>query len=93
MNILSPPKACDPWAVYTSRSSLQGKDKFSLLTPPQCHIVALIKERGEATAEEIMHDLDLTEQEFKREFAALRHMEVLKATKKETQICYTLFDA
>ena len=93
MNILSPPKACDPWAVYTSRSSLQGKDKFSLLTPPQCRIVALIKERGEATAEEIMHVLDLTEQEFKREFAALRHMEVLKATKKETQICYTLFDA
>ncbi len=93
MNILSPPKACDPWAVYTARSSLQGQDKFSVLTPLQCRIVALIRERGEATAEEIMHDLDLTEQEFKLEFAALRHMEVLKATKKETGICYTLFDA
>ncbi len=93
MNILSPPKACDPWAVYAARSSLRGQDKFSVLTPLQCLIVALIKERGEASAEEIMRSLDLTEQEFKREFAALRHMEVLRATMKETKIVYTLFVA
>ena len=93
MDVLSPPKACDPWAVYTARSSLQGEDKFSVLTPLQCRIVGLIKEKGEVTAEEIMDGLDLTEQEFKREFATLRHMEVLRGTKKETNILYTLFDA
>ncbi len=92
MDILSPPKACDPWAVYTARSSLQGQDKFSVLTPLQCRIVGLIKEKGEATAEEIMQNLNLTEQEFKREFAVLRHMEVLKGTKKETITMYRLFD-
>jgi len=92
MDILSPPKACDPWAVYAARTSLQGEDKFSVLTALQCRIVAFIKEKGEATAEEIMNSLDLTEQEFKREFATLRHMEVLRGTKKEAIIVYRLFD-
>jgi len=93
MDILSPPKACDPWAVYTARSSLQGQDKFSLLTPLQCRIVAFIKEKGQAAAEDVMQNLNLTEQEFRREFAVLRHMEVLRGTKKETKTLYTLFDA
>jgi DNA-directed RNA polymerase subunit RPC12/RpoP len=93
MDILSPPKACDPWAVYTARSSLQGEDKLSVLTGLQCRIVGFIKDKGGATAEEIIESLNLTEQEFKREFAVLRHMEVLRGTKKETKILYTLFDA
>jgi len=93
MDILSPPKACDPWAVYTARSSLQGQDKLSVLTPQQRRIVDYVKEKGEATAEEIMENLNIAEQEFKREFAVLRHMEVLRATKKETKILFTLFDA
>jgi len=93
MDILSPPKACDPWAVYAARSSLQGEDKFSVLTPLQCRIVAFIKEKGQAPAEDVMQNLNLTEQEFRREFAVLRHMEVLRGTKKETKTLYTLFDA
>ena len=93
MDILSPPKACDPWAVYTARSSLQGQDKFSALTPSQRRIADYVKEEGEATVEEIMKNLNLTEQELKREFAVLRHMEVLKGTKKGTKILYMLFDA
>ena len=92
MDILSPPKACDPWAVYTARSSLQAQDKFSALTPVQRRIADYVKEKGEATAEEIIEHLNLTEQEFKREFAVLRHMEVLRGTKKEAIIVYRLFD-
>jgi len=93
MDILSPPKACDPWAVYTARSSLQGQDKFSALTSVQRRIADYVKEKGEATAEEITENLNLTAQEFKREFAVLRHMEVLRGTKKEASIAYKLFDA
>jgi hypothetical protein len=64
-----------------------------VLTGLQCRIVGFIKDKGEATAEEIIENLNLTEQEFKREFAVLRHMEVLRGTKKETKILYTLFNA
>lgn len=37
--------------------------------------------------------LNLTEEEFKREFAVLRHMEVLRGLKKGPIVAYTLFDA
>lgn len=92
MDILSPPKACDPWAVYTARSTLQGQDKFSALTPSQRRLVDYVKEKGEATAEDIMAALSISEQEFKREFAVLRHMEVIRRSKKGTDAVYKLFD-
>jgi hypothetical protein len=40
-----------------------------------------------------MEHLGLTAEEFKREFAVLRHMEVLKGLKKGPIVVYTLFDA
>jgi DNA-directed RNA polymerase subunit RPC12/RpoP len=91
MDILSPPKACDPWAVHSAQTFLKGKDKLSTLTPLQSEIVNYIKERGEATAEEMIRNLHLTEEELRREFAVLRHMEVLRAMKKGEKILYGLF--
>jgi DNA-directed RNA polymerase subunit RPC12/RpoP len=91
MDILSPPKACDPWAVHSAQTFLKGKEKLSTLTPLQSKIINYIKEKGEATAEEMIRNLDLTEEELRREFAVLRHMEVLRATKKGEKILYVLF--
>ena len=91
MDILSPPKACDPWAVHSAQTFLKGKDKLSTLTPLQLTIVNYIKKKGEATLEELIQNLNLTEQALRREFAVLRHMEVLGATKKEGKILYILF--
>ncbi len=92
MDILSPPKACDPWAVYAAKCSLRNSDKFSTLTPAQQRIVDYINARGQVALEELTGSLNLTEAEFKREFAVLRHMEVLRGTKKGTTVMYTLFD-
>jgi DNA-directed RNA polymerase subunit RPC12/RpoP len=91
MDILSPPKACDPWAVRSAQTFLKGKDKFSTLTPLQLKIVNYIKEKGEVTIEEMIKNLNLTDEELRREFAVLRHMEILKATKKGEKIFYILF--
>jgi len=91
MDILSPMKACDPWAVHSAQTFLQGKDKLSTLTPLQLNIVNYLKGKGEATIEEMMENLNLPEEALKREFAVLRHMEVLRATKKGDKILYTLF--
>jgi DNA-directed RNA polymerase subunit RPC12/RpoP len=91
MDILSPPKACDPWAVHSAQTFLKGKDKLSTLTLLQSKIVNYVKEKGEATAEAMIRDLHLTEEELRREFAVLRHMEVLRATKKEEKVYYLLF--
>jgi len=70
---------------------LKGKDKLSILTPRQSKIVHYIEEKGEAAAEEIIKTLNLTEEELRREFAALRHMEILRGTKKGDKILYVLF--
>ena len=91
MDILSPPKGCDPWAVYSAQGSLKGQDKFSTLTPQQVNMVNYLREKGEASMEEIVENLNLTEETLKREFAVLRHMEILKAKKKEDKIFYLLF--
>jgi hypothetical protein len=91
MDILSPPKACDPWAVRSAQTFLKGRDKLSTLTPLQLKIVNYVREKGDATAEEMVENLNLTGEELRREFAVLRHMEVLRATKKGDKIFYTLF--
>jgi len=91
MDILSPPKACDPWAVHSAQTFLKGKDKLSTLTPLQQNIVNYIREKKEATLEEMIENLHLTEEELRREFAVLRHMEILRGTKKEGKILYILF--
>jgi len=91
MDILSPPKACDPWAVHSAKTFLKGKDKFSTLTPLQTKIVDYIRGKGEATIEEMVENLNLAEEVLRREFAVLRHMEILKATKKRDKIFCLLF--
>ena len=91
MDMVSPPKACDPWAVHSAQTFLKGKDKLSTLTPLQTMIVDYIRGKGEAAIEEIVTNLNLTEEEFRREFATLRHMEVLRGTKKDGEIHYILF--
>jgi hypothetical protein len=91
MEILSPPKACDPWAVHSAQTFLKGKDKISTLTPLQLKIVDYIRREGESSIEEIVPNLNLTEDEFRREFATLRHMELLRGTKKNGKIVYVPF--
>ena len=91
MDIQSPPKACDPLAVHSAKAFLKGKDKLSTLTPLQLRIVNYIKGRGEATLEEMIENLNLKEEELRREFAVLRHMEIVKATTKGDKIFYILF--
>jgi transcription initiation factor IIE alpha subunit len=91
MDILSPPKACDPWAVHSAQTFLKGKEKLSNLTPLQTKIVDYIRGKEEVTMEELIENLKLTEKEVRREFAVLRHMEILKATQKGDKIFYLLF--
>jgi len=57
----------------------------------QTKIVDYIRGKGESTIEEMMKNLNLTEGDLKREFAVLRHMEILRATKKGDKIFYLLF--
>ncbi len=89
LDLMATPKVCDPWAVHSAKS--MSKDKISL-TPIQQKILDLIREKGPITAEQICNELNITENEFKTNFASLRHMELAKATKIKDKICYVLFN-
>lgn len=90
LDALTPAKACDPWAVYTARS-LKDPEGKHFLTPRQQRLSDLVQERGELSFPEAAQALGLTEEELRREFATLRHMELLRACKKDRQILITRF--
>jgi hypothetical protein len=90
MDTLSPTRTCDPWAVYTARS-LKDLPGGHSLTPSQQEFYDLVKAQGAIAIPEAMEALGVTETELRRQFAVLRHMEMLRACKKDEAILITLF--
>jgi hypothetical protein len=90
MDALSPTRTCDPWAVHTARS-LKDLPGGHTLTPRQQQFFDLVEARGEVSIPEAMASLGLKETELRREFAVLRHMEMLRGCKKDNLILITLF--
>ncbi len=89
LDIVSGPKVCDPWAVYSAKRMAK---KSINLTPIQQKILNFINERWPITLEEILTQLNINEASFKKNFAPLRHMELLKSRKKDNKIYYLPFD-
>ena len=90
MDALTPTVVCDPWAVHTAKS-LKDVPGGHDLTPTQQQLFNLVKERGEVPMAEAAAHLGLNEEDLRREFAPLRHMEKLRACKKDDIIHLTLF--
>ena len=82
---LSPVRTCDPWAVHTARS-LKDLPGGLTLTPRQQQLYDLVKEQGEVPKQEAARILGVSEDELQREFAVLRHLEMLRACKKDEGI-------
>jgi hypothetical protein len=90
LDAMSPTQVCDPWAVHTAKS-LKDLPGGHDLTPLQQKLYNLVQERGEVPILEAAALLGLTEDHLRREFAPLRHMEKLRACKKDNLILLTLF--
>ena len=89
LDIVTVPKTCDPWAVHSAKNTSLISDG---LTAEQQEILDLIKKDGPLTAEEIYNQLSINSNEFQRNFATLRHMELARGFKKGDQVYYTLFN-
>ena len=85
LEALSPIRTCDPWAVHTARS-LKDLPGGAALTPRQQQLYDLVKEKGEVLREEVAQALGLSLDDLQREFAVLRHLEMLRACKKDEGI-------
>jgi hypothetical protein len=85
LEVLSPLRTCDPWAVHTARS-LKDLPGGLALTPLQQQLYDLVTELGEVPKHEAALVLGVSEDELQREFAVLRHLEMLRACKKDEGI-------
>ncbi len=85
LEVLSPIRTCDPWAVHTAKS-LKDLPGGLTLTPRQQQLHDLVKGKGEVPKQEAARVLGISEDELQREFAVLRHLELLRACKKDEGI-------
>jgi hypothetical protein len=83
MDVLSPAKACDPWAVYTAKSFSKEAGSGAELTETQSKILRILKETGGAEPKIILERLQITPSELEREIATLRHMEKVSGELRE----------
>jgi hypothetical protein len=88
IDVVSAPKTCDPWAVYSATRTVA---KGESLTPDQCRIVDLLKSKGPLSVEQICAELSLEENDFRSNFSTLRHMELAQACKKDGRVVYLPF--
>jgi len=92
MDSVSPLKACDPWAVHSGKQSTQTADVQ--LLPIQKKMLKAIETQKAVLPELLAELLDITPRELQRNFAILRHMELLRGFKGEDgKIYWTLFES
>jgi hypothetical protein len=92
-DLMNPPKTCDPTAVSSTlmvRRQL-GQTGTEGLNDLQKRIYNLVVEKGTISREQLMQTLNLTAQEFEREFAVLRHCELLRGFKEAGTVYFTKF--
>jgi len=76
MDVLSPTRICDPWAVRHAKSCSNAE---STLTATQQDIINILTETGGILMTDLAARLGMKEKELERNLAALRHMEKIKA--------------
>ena len=88
IDIRNPPKACDPWAVYSATRSrqIQGMNGAEGLTDLQKAIYEFIRGKGKVTREELIAHFNLKEIELQSHLAVMRHCELVKGYKESDRI-------
>jgi DNA-directed RNA polymerase subunit RPC12/RpoP len=88
IDVLNPPKACDPWAVYAATRSRQsqGIEGSEGLTDLQKAVYEFIREKGRVPREELIKHFNLKDIELQAQLAILRHCELVKGHKEGDRI-------
>jgi hypothetical protein len=84
MDALSPARTCDPWAVHSAKTFSEAVGKAGLqLNVTQKRLITILTETGGVEPLALRDRLGLSESEFEREIAALRHVEMIRAEMRE----------
>jgi hypothetical protein len=83
MDLMSPAKACDPWAVKMAKGSMgTTADAVASLQGLEKRLYELVCARGKVPKGELPGLLGVTTDQLDRAFAVLRHMELLRGQKE-----------
>ena len=74
MDVLSPLKACDPWAVHSAKSFSKDERYVLNLNENQQKILDILKEKEPMEIKSLLEALRIKETDLERELATLRHM-------------------
>ena len=75
MDILSPARTCDPWAVRSAKTFEETSGATAALGGLQQRIVDFLATMGHADLKTLTRELGIKSGDAEREIAALRHME------------------
>jgi len=78
MDLMSPAKACDPWAVYSAKSFAKNQGSNLELNPVQGKIMEILREDGPTEPGMLSDRLKIKITDLERELATLRHMEKIR---------------
>ena len=78
MDVLSPPRTCDPWAVHSAKSFGKEETPSLNLNPLQLRILEVLKETGGVELPDLAERLQVKPSVIQREIATLRHMEKVR---------------
>ena len=93
IDVLSPMKTCDPWAVHSAKTFEQHAGKNRSLTPLQSQILKVLEENGAMEPDRLLAELEsnLQPKDLEREFATLRHMEKVRGQKIDGKVYWRLW--
>lgn len=91
---IEPPRTCDVAAVYGAKLArrMAGQEGTEGLTGLQSDIYNYVKESGPVTHEQIARRYNLPKWQLEKNFATLRHCELLRGFREKGQIYVTVWE-
>ena len=93
MDVLSPVRTCDPWAVHSARTFENLMGGQGTFTDLQKRILDILKETGGIERHELLQRIGegISDGDLTREFASLRHKEKARAEKHGNTVLLRLW--
>lgn len=82
MDVMSPAKACDPWAVKLAKGATDTGSPGELKGLEKA-LFDLVQKQGRVPKEDVPKLLGVRPTEVERAFSVLRHMELLRGQRRE----------
>ncbi len=93
VEMLEPPRSCDVAAVHAAKSARKaaGQEGTDGLTDLQKNIYNYVESEGPVTHAQIMDKLGLSRLQLEKNFAILRHCELIRAFRQDGQVLVTIW--